>query len=235
MEAVDTNVLGTANLLACMKAQGVKRAVFVSTDKARAPSTTYGASKLLGERLWLGGNTYSGGGSPELVAVAYGNVWGSNGSVLHAFREHAEKYGHLRVTDARCTRFHIKLEDAVDFVLEALSGAVRGTLWVPKLPTFSVGDLAKAFGRVFWLKKDPEETGLRPSEKLHEELISWNETPQIVSEGERLYVLDPKGQKAHRPPYTSGDMSRRMNVAHLEEEIRLWQSANPAVPKTPSL
>lgn len=232
LEAIDTNVTGTQNVVNETLHSSVERAVFVSTDKAAAPTTLYGATKLLGERLWLGAQTYTGGGSPDFVAVRYGNVWGSARSVLHAFERQRTETGSLTITDPKATRFHITIQEASDLVLRVLHEAKRGTLWVPKLPTYSVGDLAQAFMNVHGITRPAQVVGLRPSEKLHEDLVSFNETPQVLEEAAGGFVIDPRHVGSPRPAYSSGDRSRQLSVQKLEQEIRTWQSAVQAAPKT---
>lgn len=224
IECIQTNIQGTINVLnACLDA-GVKRAVFVSSDKASSPATLYGGSKFVAERLWLNGNRYSAGKPPHFVAVRYGNVFASQGSVMHAWQKQAQ-YGVLEVTDPQCTRFHIQLSGAVAFVLSALQTAQPGELWIPKLPSYRLGDLAKAFGIAFDLPKQPEVTGLRLSEKLHESMISADESASLKRELDTHFVLEPG--VVHRKQgfsYTSGTNSWRLGIEALTEEIREWAS-----------
>lgn len=235
LEAIETNVEGTANVVQVCIERQIPRCVFISTDKAAAPTTHYGATKLLGERLWLGSKTYTGGEAPDFVAVRYGNVWGSARSVLHKFQEQQEKKGFLTITDPRATRFHITLSQAVGLVLRVLHEGKRGTLTVPKLPTYSVGDLAQAWINVTGTRGPTFVTGLRPSEKLHEDLISANETNQIVSQDDQSYTLNPLSSSAPLSvSYSSGDRSRRLSVEKLEQEIITWRSESQGVPSTPS-
>lgn len=219
---VTTNILGTANVIeAAIKAR-IKRAVLVSSDKARAPSTLYGATKLCAERLWMAANRYRGGRGGVFFAAAWGNVWGSRGSVLHAWAKQAQ-FGHLEITDPQMTRFHIRLHEAVDFLLRTVAGAEPETLWIPKLPSYRLGDLAEAFGRVYELPKEPVYTGRRGAEKLHEELVSENETPSIREETGTHFVLSPG--KALRPAatgYTSGSNTWRLGIDALEQGVREW-------------
>ena len=232
-QAVLTNVSGTSNVMEACLDGSVKRCVLVSTDKARGPSTLYGATKLAAERLWLASNLYRGGEGGVFSAVAYGNVFGSRGSVLHAFNQQASSGGLLQVTDPASTRFHISLEQAVRFVLDAVDHAEPGTLWIPKLPSYRVGDFATAFSRVYGLTKEPVITGLRPAEKRHEDLISENEsyavkgdsgcTPASKDGLTGHYVLEPG--KVHCQggwSYNSGSNPWKLSIAELEKEIRAW-------------
>ena len=222
VQAVNTNILGTINVLnACIDA-GVKKAVLVSTDKASSPATLYGGTKFVAERLWLNANRYSAGKEPHFSAVRYGNVFASQGSVIHAFVKQAQ-YGALEITDPNCTRFHIKLDQAVAFVLDALHRAGPGELWVPRLPSYRLGDFAHAFRIAYDLKRQPNITGLRLSEKLHESMISSDEWPSLKAEEDLHYTLEPGViHRAERREYSSGMNTWRLGVEALTEEIREW-------------
>lgn len=216
-EAMQTNVLGTQAVAdACLDA-GVKRAVFVSSDKACSPVNLYGMTKACGERLWLAGNRYSAGIGTEFVAVRYGNCWGSNGSVIRKWLD--VQNGHVSVTDPECTRFHLRLENAVGFVLSALSGGHAGSLYVPILPSYRLRDLAAA------LPKVPEQdvTGLGPGEKLHECMVNEMEAEHAVREGERIRI-DPAMRGDGVQEYTSGRNTWRLSIEELREEIEWLKS-----------
>ena len=222
-ECTFTNIVGSCNVIeACLDAK-VKRAVLVSTDKASSPATLYGGTKFVAERLWLNGNRYSAGNEPHFVAVRYGNVFASQGSVIHAWKKQGEQ---ITLTDSQCTRFHIKLADAVEFVLAALHHACPGELWVPKLPSYRLGDLASAFRNVFGLKQNVEIAGLRLSEKLHESMVSSDESSSLKAEDDTHFTLEPG--VIHRKggmSYTSGSNTHRLGVEALTEEIRAWMNA----------
>lgn len=220
-QCVQTNVYGTTNLIsACLEAKPM-RCILVSTDKASSPATLYGGTKFVAERLWLNANRYSAGQQPYFMAVRYGNVWGSQGSVLHAWEKQGEQ---IEITDPQCTRFHITLEQAVSFVLGALHESKAGELWVPKLPSYRLGDLAQAFRVANHLKAQPGVCGLRLSEKLHESMISADESASLKAETDTHYVLEPgvihqKGGFS----YTSGSNTHRLGVEALKEEIETWE------------
>jgi UDP-N-acetylglucosamine 4,6-dehydratase len=222
VQCIGTNVHGSINVLnACIQV-GVRKAVLVSTDKASAPATLYGFTKATAERAWLNANRYSAGKEPHFVAVRYGNVFASQGSVIHAFVKQAQ-YGHLELTDPQCTRFHLKLDQAVAFVLQALHSAGPGELWVPKLPSYRLGDLAHAFRIAYGLSKQPTITGLRLSEKLHESMISTDESASMRAEEDLHYTLEPG--VIHRKggfSYNSGANEWKLGVEALTEEIREW-------------
>ena len=221
---VQTNVEGTRNVIDACLDEGVKRAVFVSTDKASSPATLYGASKLCAERLWLGGNRYSAGKGSEFVACRYGNVWASKGSVLEAWEGRAAKGSGLQITDPKCTRFHITRTQAVELVLNALDHAHPGDLWIPKLPTYRIGDLCMAFRRAFNIPAQPEVTGLRMAEKLHEDLISPHESMACSGQDEEKYILTP-GKVCEKGGwgYSSGTPSHQLGVDELTREVELWR------------
>ena len=221
---IKTNVQGTINVAdACLEA-GVKRAVFISTDKASAPATLYGASKLCAERAWLASNRYSAGHGTEYVACRYGNVFASKGSVLEAWESALSQGKPMQLTDPRCTRFSITREEACAFVLDCLESASAGDLWIPKLPTYRIGDLCTAFMLAYGVKDLPAVTGLRLAEKLHEDLISQNESVACKEQDDMKYVLTP-GVVRERGGwgYSSGQVGRQFGVEELTRMVELWK------------
>jgi UDP-N-acetylglucosamine 4,6-dehydratase len=218
---LSTNVVGTRNVIDACLDGGVGRAVFVSTDKASSPATLYGASKLCAERVWLAANRYSAGSGCEFLGVRYGNVWASKGSVLEAW---AGSAGKLKITDPKCTRFHIHRHEAIAFVLDALEHASPGELWIPKLPTYRIGDLCTSFRRAFNIPALPEIVGLRLAEKLHEDLISPHESIACKSRDEGKYILEPG--RIHEQGgwgYSSGMPGHQLSVEELTREVELWK------------
>lgn len=186
-EAVSTNVLGTQNVVdAAIDAQ-VERVVALSTDKAVNPVNLYGATKLCAEKIVVQGNAY-GSYSTRLACVRYGNVVGSRGSVVPLFRRQAQE-GCLTITDERMTRFWISLEDAVDLVLFALEELTGGEVFVPKIPSTKVVDLADAIAP--GVRR--QVIGIRPGEKLHEVLLTSDESYRALDIG-NAYVLLPTQQ-----------------------------------------
>lgn len=222
---LSTNVQGSRNVAdACLEA-GVERAVLVSTDKASSPATLYGASKLCAERLWLASNRYSAGKGTEFVSLRYGNVFASKGSVLEAWTSSHKQGLPLKLTDPSCTRFHIHRHEAVELVLDVLAHAQPGELWIPKLPTYRIGDLCTAFRRAFSIPASPEHVGLRLAEKLHEDLISPHESIACKREEEHHYVLEP-GRVYQKGGwgYSSGKPEgHRLSVEELTREVELWK------------
>lgn len=224
VEAIRTNIDGTINAaLAAIKNAGVKRAVFVSTDKACSPSTLYGATKLCGERLWLQSNRYCPT-SQKFVAVRYGNVFGSAGSVIHAWLAQVAEGKRLTVTDPNATRFHLRMNDAVTLVLRTLHLATPGDLWVPKLQTFRLSDLANAVdpGSPF------DVSGLRAGEKLHESMISEDETIDARDAGDHFVLTPGIHQGQGRKAFHSGRPELRMDLETLKEEIETWKRSSSA-------
>lgn len=184
-EAKRTNVDGTENVAYAARVNGVGRAVLLSTDKAAAPNTHYGASKLMAERLWNGSNVYSAGTTTKYATTRYGNVIGSRGSVVPLFKAQAIT-GTLTITDANMTRFWMPMDAAVDLVLLALERMRGGEVFVPKIGASSVLSIATAIAP----KAQLMETGIRPGEKLHETLITDDEARTTYDCGSH-YVIEP--------------------------------------------
>jgi UDP-N-acetylglucosamine 4,6-dehydratase len=184
-EAVLTNVLGGQNIIDAAIDQNVKRVVALSTDKAVNPVNLYGATKLCMEKLFVAGNTYAGGSKTRFSVVRYGNVMGSRGSVIPLFLDR-RKTGILPITDERMTRFWITLDQGVDTVLFALGSMHGGEVFVPKIPSMRITDLAKAIAPDCKLKVN----GIRPGEKLHEVLMTEEESGRSVDAG-AYFVVKP--------------------------------------------
>lgn len=165
-ECVKTNVLGAMNLIDACIDQGVKRVVALSTDKASSPANLYGATKLTSDKLFISGNSYSANHAARFAVVRYGNVMGSRGSVIPFFMSIKDK-GVLPITDDRMTRFMISLEQGVELVWHAFEDMVGGEIYVKKIPSMKVTDLA----RVVAPECSQEIVGIRPGEKLHEQMI----------------------------------------------------------------
>ena len=184
MEFIHTNVLGAENLVeACVDA-GVKRVVALSTDKAAAPINLYGATKLCSDKLFVAANNYIGKDTVFSV-VRYGNVLGSRGSVIPFFLEKA-KSKELPITDPAMTRFNITLQEGVEMVLWALQNALGGEIFVPKIPSYRITDLVKAIGPSCRQKV----IGIRPGEKVHEEMITTSDSLNTVDLGDYYAILN---------------------------------------------
>jgi len=184
-EAVKTNILGAQNIINVASDQGVKKVIALSTDKAANPINLYGATKLCSDKLFIAGNAYVGRGDSVFSVVRYGNVIGSRGSVIPFFLE-KRKTGMLPITDPRMTRFWITLEQGVNFVLESLEHMVGGELYVPKLPSMNLMDLAKAIAP----ECRTETIGIRPGEKLHEVMIPKDDARRTI-EYDHYYIIQP--------------------------------------------
>lgn len=185
MEAIKTNILGTANVIEAALETGVQKMLTLSTDKAVSPVNLYGATKLAAEKLTVQSNAYSGERPTRFACVRYGNVVGSRGSVVPIFLRQREA-GQLSITDERMTRFWLSLEQGVRFVLNCIEQMQGGEVFVPKLPSTTITDLAKAIAP----KAKVDVVGIRPGEKLHEVLISEDEARTAI-ELKDMYVIQP--------------------------------------------
>lgn len=185
-EAVKTNIIGAQNVINVAIDQGVKRVIALSTDKAANPINLYGATKLCSDKLFIAGNAYVGRNQTRFAVVRYGNVVGSRGSVIPLFQK-KKTSGLLPITDQEMTRFWITLEQAVDFVLKSFERMVGGELFVPKIPSMKVIDLAKAICP----NCEFEFIGMRPGEKLHETMIPKDDARNCV-EFDEYYVIKPQ-------------------------------------------
>lgn len=184
-ECIKTNVLGGQNVIEASIDAGVERVVALSTDKASSPANLYGASKLCADKLFVAGNHYAAHSPTRFSVVRYGNVMGSRGSVIPLFKQLGPT-GVLPVTDRRMTRFWITLGQAVDLVVNAFDRMQGGELYVPKIPSMRIVDLAEALAPDARL----EEIGIRPGEKLHEEMISLDDARR-TREFDDHYVVYP--------------------------------------------
>ena len=187
-EAVKTNIIGGQNVIDAAISQGVKKVIALSTDKAAAPINLYGATKLASDKLFVAANNYTGGDNIKFSVVRYGNVMGSRGSVIPFFLKQKEK-GVLPITDERMTRFNITLQNGVDFVLECLDKMWGGELFVPKIPSYKILDLAEAIAPDCKHKL----VGVRPGEKIHEEMITETDALNSV-EFKKYFVILPSTQ-----------------------------------------
>jgi len=183
-ECVKTNVFGAMNLIDACIDQGVKRVVALSTDKASSPANLYGATKLTSDKLFIAGNSYSGSNDTRFAVVRYGNVMGSRGSVIPFFLSQIDK-GFLPITDSRMTRFMITLEQGVDLVWHALDDMVGGEIYVKKIPSMTVTNIALATVP----SATHEIVGIRPGEKLHEQMIGPEDAPHTYEYPEYYKVL----------------------------------------------
>ena len=229
-ECVKTNINGAMNLIDACIDKGVKKVVALSTDKASSPINLYGATKLASDKLFVAGNAYSGEHGTRFAVVRYGNVMGSRGSVIPFFLSQRER-GVLPVTDARMTRFMISLEQGVELVWHAFDDMVGGEIYVKKIPSMKVTDLAHAIAP----ECRQDIIGIRPGEKLHEQMISaedahytyeypehfkilpaingWHDSPERIKDGVKV----PEGFV-----YASDNNPQWMGAA----ELQAWVAAN---------
>lgn len=186
IEFINTNVMGAENLVQACLDTDVKKVIALSTDKAAAPINLYGATKLCSDKLFIAANNIKGSRNLFFSVVRYGNVMGSRGSVIPFFMNKA-KTGVLPITDKRMTRFNITLEDSVSMVLWALQNGKGGEIFVPKIPSYSICDLAEA------ISPDCEQhvVGIRPGEKIHEEMITSSDGQSTIDLGKYYAILTP--------------------------------------------
>jgi len=229
MEFVKTNVLGAENLIqACLDTQ-VQRVVALSTDKAAAPINLYGATKLCSDKLFIAANNIKGDRDLRFSVVRYGNVMGSRGSVIPFFLQKAQS-GVLPITDPAMTRFNISLGEGVQMVLWSLERALGGELFVPKIPSYRITDVAEAIGPGC----EKPVVGIRPGEKIHEEMITASDSFSTVDLGDYYAILPSDGsvqqayQQAGRPAqpvdkgfaYNSGSNPDFLSVEQIRDLIR---------------
>lgn len=227
-EAVKTNIHGAQNVIDCAIDKGVKKVVALSTDKACAPINLYGATKLCSDKLFIAGNSYSGSKDTRFSVVRYGNVAGSRGSVIPFFQKLVDEGAdELPITDMRMTRFWLKLEQAVEMVLEAIEHMKGGELYVKKIPSMKMPDLAKAIAPNLKIK----EVGIRPGEKIHEQMITKEDAANTI-EFNDFYIILPQmqfagikyeyeGAKAVAPDfeYHSGNNDKWLTVDEMKKLI----------------
>ncbi len=224
-EAIQTNIIGAENIISEAIAHKVERVIGLSTDKAASPLNLYGATKLCFEKLFVAANNYVDENTPTLFSlVRYGNVVGTRGSVIPFFMKKRTE-GELPITDPRMTRFWITLPDAVTFVLNALQDTKGGEIFIPKLPAMNIVDLANALA--------PEckhrIIGIRPGEKIHEAMITEDESYNVVEQQDRYIILPNSkfrkigqhdGKRTETPfCYSSGTTPDQLNTDQLRAMI----------------
>jgi UDP-N-acetylglucosamine 4,6-dehydratase len=222
MEYVKTNILGSENVIQASLDAGVKKVVALSTDKASSPANLYGATKLTADKLFISSNHYAVAGGTRFSVVRYGNVMGSRGSVIPFFRRLVAAGEPIPITDTRMTRFWITLPQAVDFVMDSFDDMNGGELYVPRIPSMRVTDLAEAVAPGV----ERIEVGIRPGEKLHEEMISAEDSRRTLRRADRYIVLptfaiwggfvEPSGEQVEDGfSYTSDTNDRWLDVEQL--------------------
>lgn len=230
LECIKTNVLGAQNIIDAALDQGVKQVVALSTDKAAAPINLYGATKLCSDKLFIAANNMKGSRDLTFSVVRYGNVIGSRGSVIPFFMNKRSE-GVLPITHPDMTRFNISLEDGVKLVLFALDNAIGGEIFIPKIPSYKITDVATAVGP----NCEQKIIGIRPGEKLHEEMVTLTDSLNTIELGE-YFVICPdsnlfynkedylKHHKGKSVPfgfsYNSGENDSWLTVNQLREQIK---------------
>jgi UDP-N-acetylglucosamine 4,6-dehydratase (inverting) len=229
-EAVKTNVFGAMNVIDAAIDQGVDKVVALSTDKASSPINLYGATKLTSDKLFIAANSYSGKNGTKFSVVRYGNVLGSRGSVIPFFLSKV-KSGVLPITHPEMTRFMITLEESVALVWKALSEAHGGEIFVRKIPSMKVTDIAKALGP----DAKQEVIGIRPGEKLHEQMIGFEDSPRTYDFGDHYRIMptintgwEIAAQAGNLVPadfaYSSDSNADWMTI----DELKAWVETNRA-------
>jgi len=231
-ECVKTNIIGAMNVIDACIDRRVKRVIALSTDKASSPANLYGATKLASDKLFVAGNAYSGGTDTKFGVVRYGNVMGSRGSVIPFFASLATK-GTLPITDARMTRFMITLEQGVELVWHAFEDMVGGEIYVKKIPSMNIMDIARAVAP----QANHEIIGIRPGEKLHEQMIGIEDALYSYEYADHFKILPAIHGWSNDPArikdgikvspdftYCSDNNAEWMNI----ETLRSWIEQNSA-------
>lgn len=235
MECINTNIFGAENVINAAMDCGVKKVVALSTDKAAAPINLYGATKLCSDKLFIAANNMIGWRDLKFSVVRYGNVLGSRGSVVPFYLEQKKKKV-LPITHADMTRFNITLEEGVKMVLHAIEFAWGGELYVPKLPSYRITDVAEAIGP----ECEHKFVGIRPGEKIHEEMITESDSLNTLDCG-KYYVIIPshpiwdkeKYMKEFNAKfvqqgfkYNSGENTEWLSVSELRELVKKYVDVN---------
>lgn len=229
-ECVKTNITGAVNLIDACIDKKIVRCVALSTDKASSPINLYGATKLVSDKLFIAGNAYSGNHGSRFAVVRYGNVMGSRGSVIPYFLSRKDT-GSLTITDDRMTRFMISLEQGVELVWHAFNDMEGGEIYVKKIPSIKIGDIAKAVAP----EAKIDYIGIRPGEKLHEQMISEDDAPYTYEYADHFKILPAinnwaqcqqrikDGQKVPEGFSYSSDNNQEWMSA---DALRSWIAAN---------
>jgi len=227
-EFIKTNILGTQNIVDSSIYHNIKKVIFLSTDKATSPINLYGATKLCAEKIILAANNIKGKRNIAFSVVRYGNVRSSRGSVIPLFNEQ-KKSGVIKITDPTMTRFNISLNESVNFVMKAINLAKGGEIFVPKMPSYNLGDLADAIAP----KSKKRIIGLRPGEKIHEELIGKHESLNTFDFGNYFIIVNSNNSKLFNYykslrnslkvkssfTYTSDNNKNRLTISEIKKII----------------
>jgi UDP-N-acetylglucosamine 4,6-dehydratase (inverting) len=224
-EFIKTNVLGAQNLIETCLGSSVKNVIALSTDKASSPINLYGATKLCSDKLFIAANNIKGKQDIKFGIVRYGNVMGSRGSVLETFFEQ-KKTALFHITDKKMTRFNINMSEAIDFVIYCLMNFKGGEIFIPKIPSFYIVDLARAVSENCKIKI----IGIRPGEKLHEEMISSYDSPNTIDLGKCFAILNLSNFKYYNNQkflpegfvYKSNENDNFLSVTQLKKIIKKY-------------
>ena len=222
-EFIKTNVLGAQNLIESCLGSSVKNVIALSTDKASSPINLYGATKLCSDKLFVAANNIKGKQDIKFSIVRYGNVMGSRGSVLETFLQQKQSNA-LHITDKNMTRFNINMNEAIDFVIFCLMNFKGGEIFIPKIPSFYIVDLARAVSEDCKIKI----IGIRPGEKIHEEMISSYDSPNTIDLGKCYAILNPSNFKSYKNKkflpegftYRSNTNNNFLSVSQLKKIIK---------------
>lgn len=214
-ECILTNIKGAENVIYASLEKGIANVVALSTDKACAPINLYGATKLVSDKLFVAANNIKGSRDIKFSVVRYGNVMGSNGSVIPFFINHREK-GYLPITDPKMTRFNISLDDGVQMVLHALENAWGGEIFVPKISSYKIMDVAKAIAPNI----EHKIVGIRAGEKLHEEMIAESDSFHTYDLGKYYAILPPV------PNWSVNDFVQKFNAKKVEAGFKYNSETN---------
>jgi UDP-N-acetylglucosamine 4,6-dehydratase len=218
MEAIKTNIIGAENIVNAAIENGVAKVLALSTDKAANPANLYGATKLCSDKLMVAGNILAGKHNTRFAVVRYGNVLGSRGSVIPFFKEQ-EKIGYLPITDLRMTRFWLTIEEGVQFVLDSLSRMQGGEIFVPKIPSFKVVDVAAVVSP----GTPTKVIGIRPGEKLHEIMITEDDSNYTVEFENYYAILAPF--LANSEYYKSNGIKVPFGFSFTSENNKFWHNS----------
>ena len=217
MEFIKTNVIGAQNIIEAAIDAKVKKVIALSSDKATAPITLYGATKLCSDKLFVAANNYTGFQKTDFAVVRYGNVMGSRGSIIPYFIKTKNK-GVLPITDKSMTRFNITLKESVALVLFSIKNSFGGEIFIPKIPSYKITDLAKAIGPSCKIKI----IGIRPGEKIDEEMITESDSFSTIDIG-KYYVILPSNNNKKK---IIKHLSKKFKVAYVRQGFKYNSGTN---------
>ena len=217
-EAIKTNVIGSQNVIDAALKQNVEKAICISTDKAVSPLNTYGATKLLMEKLFITGNNFINleRYRTKFLGLRYGNVFGSSGSIIPTFLKQIKNGGKITVTDTRMTRFSITMEQALDFILDCTVTGKQSEIYIPKLKGYSIELIIETFRDLY--EVEIENIGLRPGEKFHEVLISKDESPYSWNLGDKFMITNPSKKDEEVLEAYSGKIEKNTEIKEYSSE-----------------